>query len=972
MSGFTDMFGASANTPIGKFNVPGALPNGGTSVGGAPKQPVGKMNGGGLAAFLFNNVIQPSANSIAGGLSDIPRIGESVVNLGKIAAGEATGNKTAVNNAVSNQNAVLNSSNFRQNFEDPNIEKALGKTTGQVLNLAAPSLGGEALAGKTGLQAVKAGVGVGAKVGAVGGAAGSAAQGGNAADVTSGAVSGLEQGALAGGVGGGVAGVAGSKAASSVLSKLSGKGAAQDVAGAGADTASGNVSGGLFPKAAAKAGQRAADNTMAQQATDFAGATKTDLKGATSYDKQGNPVGLRQVSGFLRGVDMPAHAQNMETLNETSGPILGGTLQDMTQGVTVDGSKASTIGRNSIIHNLGNFSKGGETSSTADMALRNVRQATSKLTNSSPVGDVLDAMSQLEGQKAKLSGPLRAGNSKAVQESQVYNDVLDHLHSTLDSSGVNEAVKNYTVSPDLAGKIQQNVSELGGSPKLAQHYIDTLDNARSYSDVRSGMQMGQVAGNLNRVAKETFASSVPEAGAKKVGAGIPSWELAMAVHNPAYLTAAAGRLATNAGIADRITGRLNPRVFSAARDQGLAPDAITADKLNRPGVGGAPAVTSAKTSPMSIEAATHPAQTAPPVTNPSSVQEPSGAGGIGSDITAAPAPPEPTQVPVSGDNTNGSVPVNVPASPLDQALLKVGAGAHQIAGAVQPVLNTVDDAARNAASAIPGAVGGAVRGVAGVPGQTAAALTNPSNLGSLIGQATGEAASSVGQNPNASVPSGATAGVDLSAIDQLTQQASDADNPQPTLDPSTIPGGTLADLEQEITADPKNASVYKEIYDEAQKQVAASAPQKLNATEAKNLTNIQNATAALHNYVQGLNSLSDSTRGAGVGQLSALLGKIGLGGANATTAAQLESNKEELAIQLAQAMNNGNKPQGAQIEQIKNMLPSVNDPKALAARKIDQLSTNLSDYLNIASGASVANRSSGNTSSLLAGLTGGQ
>jgi len=193
----------------------------------------------------------------------------------------------------------------------------------------------------------------------------------------------------------------------------------------------------------------------------------------------------------------------------------------------------------------------------------------------------------------------------------------------------------------------------------------------------------------------------------------------------------------------------------------------------------------------------------------------------------------------------------------------------------------------------------------------------------------------------------------------------------PTLDASSIPGGTLQDLQAEVQADPKNAAIYEQIYNDAQKQVAASAPPKLNATQAKNLTNIQNATAALHNYVSSLNGLSSSTRGAGVGHLAALAGKFGIGGSDATTAASIEAAKPELAVQLAQAMNNGQKaPQGLTRE-IEGMLPGVGDPPALAAQKIQRLAENLSSYLNIATSASTSDRSSGDTSSVLQGLTSG-
>lgn len=850
--------------------------------------PAPTPSNGGLLGAIYNHTLGPIANAVGGGLSDIPKLGESAVNLAKISTAAATGNKTALANAKTAQDKVLAKSNFQNKYEDPNLEKAFGKSAGQVLNILSPVAGAGSLAGKTGLRLIGAGIGVGGKLGAAGGVSNAMAQGGNGEQIFSSGVTGAGEGGLAGGIGGGIgAGLAsgagrslvsgGGKLASGVMEGLTGRApaAAADEAGAGAAAASGNQGspGGLFPNAATRAGGRAAQADKAAQATDFAGASKGDIDGTMSYDKGGNPIGLSQVSSFLRGNDMPAHAQNMENASNFMKGAIGGHLSDITDGVPVNVGSPADVARTSIIKKsgtIGSFPKRGVAGAAGD-TLAQVRSATENLDSNSTVSDVLHSVSQLESAKNDLGTAAAMGDAKAKAQVGVYQDVINHLHSALDSSGVNKAVSQFKVSPQEEATIRQDAIDSSVSPKMGQHVIDTLDNAKNYGDLKTAIQPAVVMGNLSRVAKETFANAVPKAG-KNTTLGVPSWELAMSLHNPAYLAAAGARLATHTGIADKVLGKVNPGAFNAGETAGLAPDQITAQKLAQPGGG--------------------------------------------------PATPAPGEVPP----VQGAIAAPPPTAP----------------------------------AAVPGPIGQAMQAAGGVLSQAKPGL---------LGAATGEAANQVGQQlagPVAPIPGG----LDTSGIDNVLNSSSDAGGP--TLDASTIPGGTIQDLEAEIQADPKNASIYQSIYDEAQKQVAASAPQKLNATEAKNLTNIQNATAALSNYVTGLNSLSTATRGAGVGKLSSLLGHLGIGGDDAKTAARLESSKEELAIQLAQAMNNGTKPQGAQIDQIKAMLPSVNDPKNLATAKIEQLSQNMTDYLRIATSASVANRTSGNTSDLLSQLTGGQ
>jgi hypothetical protein len=849
----------------------GDLPVGdNTAFASAPApQATAPSGGGGILGFLYNHLVAPTASEVGGAISDIPKIGQSAIDLGKIGAGLATHNNKAATNALNDANKVATSSHFfnsggiqaeknavanGKNFGST-LEAGLGGGGNQVLNLLAPVAGGESLAGTAGFDAIKAGAGLGAKIGAASGVSNAAAQGGTGEQLFSSGVT--------GGLLGGATGAFGSGAGLG-LGKLAGK------LGNTSETTAAPTNNGIFSKSAANAGMRAAQVDKAQQAIDFPADTKAQVAAATSHDKGANPVGFNQVSDFVRGLNMPADAQHMENTSNFLGGAIGGNLKDITNNIPAQIDNPVNTATAAIKENtgtLGNLSRNG--SGAAASTLKTVTNATSGIQNGSSVSDVLGAISKLEQAKAGIGQSVAMGHPVASGQQAVYQRVIDSLHAGLNSTGVNKAVADFKVSPELENAIKLDATDNQVSPEAAQHVIDTLNNAKSYGDLRSAMQPGVVAGKLAKIAKDTAAARIPEAGGK-ANPGIPSWELATSLHNPAYLAAAAAKMAGKSNIVDSTLAKVNPGAFEAGKTTAMAADEATAQKLAMPG--GAPAT----------------APTLPPTAQ--------GAAGVTSPLQ----PPAP-----------------------------------------------------------PGAIG---------------TLTNPASVQATAGAATGQAASQEGQalsapNPNQGQPQN----LDVSGLTQgVNNAASAADSTQPTLDASSIPGGTLQDLQAEVQADPKNASIYEQIYSDAQKQVAASAPPKLNATEAKNLTNIQNATDALNNYVSGLNSLSSSTRGAGVGTLTALLGKVGLGGTNATTAARLESSKEELAIQLAQAMNNGTKPQGAQIEQIKAMLPSISDPKALAMQKIEQLSQNLSAYLGTAANASVANRGSGTASSILGSLAGGQ
>lgn len=893
--GLVSFMGGNANQKVAQSTGNGLLPDGGTSVGGPAKPLVGKMNGGGAAGFIFNNFVQPFANSTSKLTADA---------AGLVGAGiEATHGKYGKQGMA---DAYLNSTPVAQAFNSQagnglgkQLEAAGGDVGGDVLNVASPFVGGEAFAGAKGLGALlKTGAKVGAGIGGASGIANAAAQGGSAQDVALGGLAGLGEGAVTGAAGGAVArGIGG---ATNLVGKLTGKGnpAAADIAGAGAEAAAGNA-----PKAGipgVQLGRNAAIRTGQAQA-----ATENLANAQSTFNTQTAPF------------------ENLsdKTLVQHD---LSGTQNFM----------KNTLGMEPTPENMAK------------------------------------AHEAITGDKGVLANFMRQSLDNTPQRVNV-GDVMTTVHEALDQHGIGDTRAKGTVGNDVANSIQTLVdgklkASIGGAQKEGKTLPPTAAANDAFNTIQAiGKKMASLSNSDKDVAMkaglQAAKNHLEESLGNEAGVNQVISDAKLAPTGPGseeHIRTALANQGFPKQVADYIVNGINktegPDAFGMIRSLQKAP--FDAGQLAKAAENYAKGPGTVATAKAGVKSA---------ATNPALKNTPGGNRDLSTTYEAGSAMRgNPAAVAVLASK---AVKTNAASNLLAKLAPNVREQAYRAA------LRSPEELAAEATGGTPAGGQPPQAGPSAPPPAMTSMAANPGGIQSIIGALTGQAANQVGQN--AGVPQTAstqpTGQADTTSIDQLSQTEDQLNNPQPTLDPSTVPGGTLQDLEAEIQADPKNATTYKEIYDEVQKQVAASAPQKLNATEAKNLTNIQNATAALNHYVQGLNSLSDSTRGAGVGQLSALLGKVGLGGANGNTAAQLESNKEELAIQLAQAMNNGNKPQGAQIEEIKKMLPSVGDPKALAARKIDQLSANLSDYLGIATGASVSNRNSGNTSRLLAGLAGG-
>jgi hypothetical protein len=765
-----------------------------------------------------------------------------------------------------------------------------------------------------------------------------------------------------------------------------------------------------------------ANKQMAQSSIDFSGDADNAAKRIVGHDKQGNTVGIQSVQGFLRGVKMPDDAAGMQTLSNVSNRTLSPDLRAMTNGINVDASGANQVGTDSVVNNVGEPTKNLTSSSHADVAQRAINDATDKLGPQSTVSDILDARQKLTSAKATSDMATKTGDLRGAGVGQSYQDTIDHLDSKLNSGGVNEAVANHTVSPEGEAKIRQVVSGENGSPELAQHIIDAENNAESYQDLISEQQIPTLAGHLSKLAKDTFETAPTKIDKTTGQPQLPSWEIAMALHNPAYLAAGAARLASKAHPLQSIASSLNPEAFAAARDKVLAPNEVTQDKLDMPGVGGGPITTEGpeadSTKPfltrqtpassmegrrgeamhpapaMSNEAATQPAQTAPPTPQASSVQEPTGIpvqGDMTQNPTAPAVEPTPAQpigirananpspgpevngiqgpipnsgatmgaqpgaeqpVPVSSPTPAQPVPTqpmqttNVPVDSLDagsttqipmqpdsrvqQLLNGLAGGAHAVGQGV----SAADDFARS----IPNRVATARANSPEIPipstsraiSRVGGAVASRPGLQSLVGALTGAGASNAGQNAQSLVQARKGSGSVTAATDPNIPTK--FTSAAGNSQSGNANPNSVYPQSQEL-ADIMADPTHASTYETLYKDINP-APTAAVATGAQA---IEDASSYIDTIEQQLNGFG------GVNQMSGLLADIPFVGPHLEPqVVAYDKTKNDAATALAKALT-GKSPSGAQVIQFANSLPNITDTPEVAAQKLDNIRQELAN-----------------------------
>jgi hypothetical protein len=894
-----------------------------------------KSGSGGIMGFLYHNLVQPtvkSAEAVPGDLvgytKALGQVGGGILE-GKTGSALQASKQAALNDirgTTAGKSLPSTVKGVQQQSAGKALEQAAGNIGNQALNLSAPIGGGEEMAGKEGLKAlVGAGIKTGAKFGAIGGATNAMAGGESGNDILGGAA----KGALAGGVVGGAGGILGATASKLAGGKLS--------------SAADNNAGGLLAKTAAKRGANEMTQQVAAERAPFSIVDSKVLQG--SRNAQGQQVGLAATQSLLRKLGMdtgPAGLHAFSDLTTGAHGMISAEHQnilDNAGNVDVSGinAKVSKILENEHAE-LGGVGSGGAADkvnkSIQNMLKGNLTPGESDTPQIAydAAGNPTLAGGEFPGKAASASNVFKTvqglnkamGNVNMKADSgpatrRVYGAVRDALQDTLNSSGVNKTVADHKLAPQDEAAIRATVQTAGQPDSLGDYIVNSINNSKSSPQLSGAQQPGVVAGHIADAFDTELQGVIPQL---KDSANQGNWtnyssalEAAGVMHNPFQAIPLAFK-AAKSGPVQRLAGALNPGARAAGADEAATALGANTDPTGLPGM-----------------------QPAAESTAPAPVQPP-------------PAPPVPTQVPVNAEGAGQATPIPTTTAPTGFAATPFAQQNPHVAAAVAPLVNgasavangvsSLADEARNSDTAA--LIGKAVQ----APGQIKSAISSPQGVRALTGALTGNATVQAGNgNMTAAGPSQSVPGnLDTSQIDQVGQAAdAEANQGSTSTEPSQYP---LANMEADVAADPTHASIYEDYYKFLQTQDAGP---KLSATQQKNVTNLRDATVALSTYVQGLNSLSSSTRGVGVGSLSALLGKFGLGGADATTAARLESQKEELAVQLATAINNGTKPQAAVIAGIKGQLPSVGDPKSLADQKIDSLTENLQGYLGIGTGA---------------------
>lgn len=764
--GLVSFMGGNANQKVAQSTGNGLLPNGGTSVGGPAKPAVAKMNGGGLAGFLYNNLVQPFANSTANLTSDAA----GLVGAG-IDATHGKYGKQGMASAYLNSTPVAQAVNATQGGLGKKIEAGVGNVGGDLLNAAAPFVGGEAFSGAKGLGALlKTGAKVGGTLGAAGGAANAASQGGSASDVLGAAGTGGVEGALTGAAGGAVArGVGG---ATNLVGKLTGKGgpAAADVAGAGADAAAGNASQNLTNPIARTAANYTQSKVVDQASKDLApfSGLPTKIRQGSSSDGR---TGLNSVVKFAKSMNMPTDANNvvssMHTIHDAltgeNGALSGANRQilagtDPIQLPDVLGDTQIAIGKNAGALGDTGKSKTGAASSALN-EVRNVlnahlfggSQGIVGDTTHADANDVLDTIQELEKS---------AANKPDTDTGNAMTAVLKAAASSLEkslSAGADESVKSFKLAPEDEAAIAKMVEQKGGTPELTKYAIDTANNSGRMKELRSSQALPVRAGELASAADKQASGAIP----KPQGGG------------NAFQGYATG---------------LEAGQVLRGEPTGLLPLAM------RYG-GKALGATAAKLSKTGAQAGEQLGQEALTGTRP------------------APNPNETISRMTGGSTPPGTPPTSQPAT---------------AAPTTAPPTGNLTKA-----------------------------------LGRLIGAGTGQMANQEEQNGGAPQTAPTQATSDTTGASDVPTNWVTADQAGPQIDENSIPGGTLAELSQEMQADPKNATLYKDIYDAAQAQVKASIPKAPTAAQAQGATAIQDAFSLIDSVEQEFQSAGGANHAAG-------------------------------------------------------------------------------------------------------------
>lgn len=482
------------------------------------QQPQAAPSGGG---GLFDSLVH--------GITAAPEwfLNTTIVNPLKENIAAMTGNKTAYQNAVKQSSA-----NLGLGSRGTDLAGALKTLAGNTIGLGTELLAPEAKAG------IIPNLVQGAKIGAVAGGGSSLANKGSANDVVKGAL----EGALGGGALGG---------ASGILGKLtSGVGKAAE------------------SRAASTATKQAEAKAVAQEKP-FQGIGKA----ATQHNLQGvlkrfNDLGINPTPENM------AAASNLVTGGDNG--IVSGTVRQLlatlgnvdTNGVMNDVKAA--IAKEAI--HLGNVEDRG---SAANNALRTIRTTIESVGNKGKgnisgqmdANNVLDTVQQMENRVRELGGSKATGVNGA--EARVLKATAASLKSKLAGGGADAMVASHTLAPDDVAQIFKDIQAAGGTPELAQHIVDGINNAQSLQDLRSLQKPFVDASKLSEAANTAAGGRLtkPTSSGTTIGDTAANIATNLALGNHFGIAQNAGRVVSKSGAIDKLfagAGRLSSTAKSVA------------------------------------------------------------------------------------------------------------------------------------------------------------------------------------------------------------------------------------------------------------------------------------------------------------------------------------------------------------------------------------------------------------------------
>jgi len=960
---------------------------GSSSFGQQPAAPVSQQAAPahhGFLGSLYDTVFKPVVDTATGLPGDIYHGGTALGIAGKSMLSGEKGAALAQSKqaALSEMKKTPGYGQFFGDTVDQNnassakkqFEQIGGKAISNVANAEAFNPGGVfgAVTGASKLARVGSAAKVGAKFGATQGAAQQMQQGGDLASIAGGAAKGGIAGGLTGGALQGAGGIL-----ANPMSKLAGK-----VSGKTVPTAAGDIA------QTARTSSNPLTNMLNRKATGLAQKTYNEQVmhefGTGGKTVSDNGVPLNTVLGQMNDHNIQPGVVNMAKYGNAGfgyNDLLEGKIIPQGTPVRVD---AGEIVTNAMKSQPGLTVPKGFTGRLTRIISDSLDPQHENISGAHLPGDILHAAQELYGAKPA-----------SAAEAAVYDNARKGLiNSAAKDGGLNTAIKNTKLpsvadlksgvasSDPEAATTEHFLSLAGGNETLAQEMVDNVNKAQTLQEIQKAELKHIAANQIADSHAQSIGQSLPKptnsSGRYSLmgnGGISTAYELGMAAHGnvAAYIPLAAkagggsviGKMMGKLGTADM--SQVGPRVGPDLSN--LGPEAAPqANELAAP----APApVEQAPAEPAPAPVPTDPAdllgqaggtptkigfdgQTQPyavPVTTPQEV--PTGPAPL--DLRS-PAPTTPGAINLRQPAAQPTQTVQTPTSPV-QPVAQTSA----LAGSVTPG-QSADDAAReifrnikatqgerNRAAMEASQAAQAARAPQGPPPPAAApapsnggplgmlsSLTPSSGdlLGGMRNATAGNAGASAGQPAPALVPYGPNQAAPTGAAGTLAGITSGAgQNQQQSV-------YSQENLTADITRDPKNASTYMQIYKLYNPDVT-KAP--LSATQTTSAMGIRDAAGGIQNYVQGIQALQKSGHaGYGTGAVNSILGRMGIGADNSQVYA-LDSQKVDLATQLAKATTNG-KPSAQMIKQWEESLPSVNDPASVVQDKLNSLATNLDTY----------------------------